>query len=92
MKRAVVRGSGPNGLAKGASLKPAKARHARTLPLKVGADASCMATGLRDHGRLKARHGSLPRALSTDDGVEMVRYINAELRRITYELKRVEGL
>ena len=51
-----------------------------------------MATGLRDHGRLKARHGSLPRALSTDDGVEMVRYINAELRRITYELKRVEGM
>ena len=83
------------GPVKGVSLKPAREHPVRTLPLEVGADASCMGASPPDHGHAEGKARSI--AAHTKHGrssrahLEKVRAINAEIKQITLALKR-EGL
>ena len=80
------------GRAKGASLKPAREHSARILPLEIGVVASYMggrSTGPRTpEGKARAAAAHTKHGRRSKAHLERVKSINAELRRITYELKR----
>ena len=69
--------------------RPGREGRAKTLPLKSGAVASCMAVSLlTPEGKARVIAAHTKHGRQSNAHVVWVKAINAELRRITYELKR----